>query len=171
MQDCSSHSHWWASSQLQLLLKATAYIRQTVMTATVLTASKSPPATPAALAPSVLAAALEPARGLCWQRWPGHYHPANRAVLAQQLKLDRTYKSLFLKPVERAVLANVLSLTNRATVDTKGKMKTACKAGRAQKLQRQKDEKEESLRRCLLPNQENGANEQEHFIKKSVTLI
>lgn len=76
-------------------------------------------ALPATLAPSMRAAALEPAEGLCWQRWPGHYHPRNRAVLAQQLKLDRTYERLFLKPVERAVLASVLSLTNRATVHTK----------------------------------------------------
>lgn len=131
-------------------------------------ASRDPPATPPALAPSELAAAREPARGPRWQRWPGHYHPVNRAVLAQQLRLDKTYERRFLKPAERAVLASVL-MTNRATVDTKIKMKTACKAGFAQKLQRQKDEKEESLRGSLLLKQQNGVNEQVYLIKISNT--
>lgn len=69
----------------------------------------------------------------------------NRAVLAQQLKLDRTDERFILTPVERAVLASVLSLTNRATVDAKIKMKRVCKAGLPQKLQRQKDEKQDSV--------------------------
>lgn len=103
---------------------------------------QSSPATPAALAPSVLAAALQQARGACWQRWPGHHQSVNRAVLAWQLKLDRTSERLFLKPVERAVLASILSTTNRAPADTTIQMETACNAVLAQKLQRQKDERE-----------------------------
>jgi len=51
----------------------------------------------------------------CWQPlWSqprDRHHHLNRAVLALQLKLDTACNRLFLKPVERAVLAGVLSLT------------------------------------------------------------
>lgn len=59
----------------------------------------------------------------------------------------------------------------RGTAGTKVKIKAAGKAGLAHKCQRQKEEKGEALRGCLLLNQQHGVSEKVNFIKISNSEI
>lgn len=140
-QDDSSHSHGWASSQLQFLLEAAAHTRQALGTALALTASSS--RTLNASPPQLRST---PPR-------PGQQRPAGRALLAEAAQdLRRTAW----KPAGRAVLASVLGLTTEPPL-IQNQNENSCKTGLSKKT---KTKTRKRVWKCSLLNQQNWINEQ-----------